>query len=41
MPARIATARDLDRIVEAVTEAFRDDPVWGIALRRKIGRAHV
>jgi GNAT superfamily N-acetyltransferase len=33
MSARVATPSDLDTLVEIMTLAFADDPVWGHALR--------
>jgi len=37
MTSRAATADDIDRVVECLTLAFRDDPVWGVALARPDG----
>jgi ribosomal protein S18 acetylase RimI-like enzyme len=37
MPSRAATHDDIDRVVECLTLAFRDDPVWGVALARLDG----
>ena len=37
MPSRAATPGDIDRLVECLTLAFRDDPVWGVALARPDG----
>jgi ribosomal protein S18 acetylase RimI-like enzyme len=34
---RAATHDDIDGVVECLTEAFRDDPVWGVALARPDG----
>ena len=31
-PLRSATRDDIDRVTEILTLAFRDDPVWGVAL---------
>jgi GNAT superfamily N-acetyltransferase len=32
MAFRVATARDVDAVTETITLAFRDDPIWGVAL---------
>ncbi len=37
MPYRTATHDDLDRVVECLTLAFGNDPVWGVALARPDG----
>jgi ribosomal protein S18 acetylase RimI-like enzyme len=37
VPYRAATHEDIDRVVECLTLAFRDDPVWGVALARPDG----
>ena len=38
-PPRIAGAADLDRLVDVVTLAFADDPVWGPAFPADPGSA--
>lgn len=37
MPSHAATHDDIDRVVECLTLAFRNDPVWGVALARHDG----
>jgi Acetyltransferase (GNAT) family. len=37
MPARAATATDVDHVTETIRLAFLDDPVWGPALRTSAG----
>jgi GNAT superfamily N-acetyltransferase len=37
MPSRPATHDDIDRVVECLSLAFRNDPVWGVALARPDG----
>ncbi|NEN05614.1 GNAT family N-acetyltransferase [Diaminobutyricibacter tongyongensis] len=32
MDFRVATAVDVDAVTETITLAFRDDPIWGVAL---------
>ena len=34
MPYRAATHHDIGRVVECLTLAFADDPIWGVALAR-------
>jgi GNAT superfamily N-acetyltransferase len=35
---RTASPADVDRVTETITLAFRDDPVWAVALAREDGR---
>jgi len=37
MPSRAATHDDIDPVVECLTLAFQNDPVWGVALARPDG----
>jgi GNAT superfamily N-acetyltransferase len=39
MKTRVAGPADVDAVTETITLAFRDDPVWGPALRRPDGRS--
>jgi GNAT superfamily N-acetyltransferase len=38
MDIRSATSADIDRLTDTITLAFRDDPVWSVALAREDGR---
>ena len=38
MTARVAAAQDLDAVVEIMTFAFAEDPVWGRSLRKPGGQ---
>jgi GNAT superfamily N-acetyltransferase len=40
MDYAVATDADIDAITETITLAFRDDPVWRLALARPDGSAH-
>ena len=38
MDFRVAVAADVDAVTETITLAFRDDPIWSVALARPDGR---
>ena len=39
MDIRAAAAEDVDAVTETITLAFRDDPIWSVALERPDGKA--